>query len=90
MAVEAHNPTGSGKGNQVHIAAVAWLEADGRSGGNVEALAPGRDAVELQCCVGFGEMEMGAHLHGPVAAVGHTDGGDRSTGVEFDRAGFGH
>ena len=90
LAVEAHHPTGSGKGNQVHIATVAWLEADGRSGRNVEALAPGGDAVEQQCGVGLGEVEMGTHLHGPVAAVGHMDGRHRATGVEFDRAGFGH
>ena len=89
LAVETDHPTIAGQGNQVHVAAVAGFEADGRAGGDVEPLTAGCGPVELQGGIGFSEVEMGAHLHRPVAAVGDAQRGDGSACIQLQFTRFG-
>ena len=89
LAVEADDASRTGEGNQVHVAAVAGFEADGGAGGDVEPLTAGCGPVELQGGVGFGEMEMRAHLYRPVAAVGDAHRGDGSACIQLQFTRFG-
>ena len=50
---------------------VAGLEADGGAGGDVEPHAERARPVEAQRAIGLEEVEVGAHLDGPIGRVGH-------------------
>ena len=56
--------------HQPDLARLAGLEAHGRAGGDVEAVAARLGAVELQGRVGLGEVVVRADLDRPVAGVG--------------------
>jgi len=68
-------------GDSVH-AALARFEANGRSCRNVEPLAPGGDAVEHECRIGFGKVIVATYLHRPVSLVRHLEFRDDETLIE--------
>ena len=57
----------------LYLLAVARLEADSRSGGNVQMAAEGRHTVEFEVAVYLEEVEVRAHLNGAVARVAYGD-----------------
>lgn len=57
------------KRNNLHILAVARLEAYGGGSGYVEVAAEGQRAVELQVAIHLEEVEVRADLNGPVARI---------------------
>src|SRR2546423_14419764 len=68
----------------MHSFRIAWLEAHGRSGGNIEAHAVGCGAVELQGGIGFDEVIMAADLDGSVAEIGDGERDDGAAIIERD------
>src|SRR6266702_5029941 len=72
--------------DEVHVAGLAGLEADGGTGGDVEAHAAGFLAVELQRRVGLEEMVVRADLDRAVAGVGDRQRHRLAAGIELDLA----
>jgi hypothetical protein len=66
----------------------ARLEADGRAGGDVEATAVSRGAVEFERGVDLEEVVVAADLYGAVARVPDEHGRRTASGVGPDVAGF--
>ena len=85
------------KRNNLHILAVARLEAYGGGSWYVEVAAEGQRAVELQVAIHLEEVEVRTHLNRSVARVSYPEGDHSAAGVvlniilgEFDReAAFG-
>ncbi len=73
LIVQAVNKTRSGKGDELDFANVAGLEAHGGPGGNIEAKALGRCAVEIEGIVDFVKMEMAADLNRPISCICNSD-----------------
>src|SRR5207247_5027979 len=71
--------------DQLHLARVAWLEAHGGAGRDVEAHAVRRRAIEDEMAVDLEEMKMRSHLHVPIAVVADLDPPRRATSVQLDR-----
>src|SRR5262249_40560524 len=61
-------------GDQLNFTGVAWLEADGCSRRNVQAIAEGSLSIEGESRIGLGEMIVTADLNRPVARVGDAKG----------------
>src|SRR4029450_7175919 len=72
--------------DELDVAGLAGLEADGGAGGDVEAHAAGLFALELQCGIGLEEMIVRAHLNGTVAGIGHRQRHGLAAGIELDVA----
>src|SRR4029453_9492685 len=66
VAAKAVDHALAGECDELHVAGLAGLEADGGAGGDVEAHAAGLFAVEFQRGVGFEEMVVRADLDGAV------------------------
>ena len=73
--------------DELDLARVARLEADGRAGGDVQPHAVRRRAIEGQPAVHLEEMAVRSDLHRPIAAVGDLDAPRRTPGVDLDRLG---
>src|ERR1700750_831068 len=86
VAAEAVDHAFSRERDELHVAGLAGLEADGGAGGDVEAHAAGLPAVEFQRGVGLEEMVVRAHLNGTVAGVGHRQRHGLAAGIELDLA----
>ena len=67
--------------HQGDFSLVARLEADGGTGGDVEAHASGLVAVELEGVIHFKKVEVRAYLDRAIAAVGDGEGDGRFSGV---------
>lgn len=59
----------------LHLAAIARLEADGSSGWDIEVHTECGCAVKLQIAVHLEEMKMRSHLDGTIARIANGDGG---------------
>src|SRR6266480_1386510 len=75
-----------GERDELHVAGLAGLEADGGAGGDVEAHAAGFPALEFQRRVGFEEMVVRADLDRTVAGIGDRERHGLAAGIEFDFA----
>lgn len=82
-ALDDHVPANLDDGDGL---AVAGLEAYGRTGRNVEAVAVGLDAVELEERVGLDEMVVAANLHGAVSLVDNAQTSLTAARVELNAA----
>nr|GEU28209.1 hypothetical protein [Tanacetum cinerariifolium] len=71
FAAEAEDFQVAGHHYQFDRALLARFEPHGGAGSDVEALAVGLPALELELRVHFKKMEVGANLHRAVALVGH-------------------
>ena len=76
----------SGQRDQRHMPRFAWLEAQRRPGGDVEAAAARLVAIEPQRLVDLEEMRVGADLDGAVAAVGDAEADRLPSRVQLDHA----
>jgi hypothetical protein len=72
------------KRDEVHFLFFAGFEADGRSGGDIEAHAARGGAVEFESGVHFEKMIVTADLNGTVASVANYQGTYRPAGVQFN------
>src|SRR6185503_16202947 len=71
VAAEAVDGTFSRKRDELHVAGLAGLKADGGAGGNVQAHATSFLAVEFQGRVCFEEMVVRTDLDRAVASIGY-------------------
>jgi hypothetical protein len=85
-AVEADNLSRAAEGDKTDAMNLASLEADGGSGGDVEAPTEGKPAVESQRAISFEKVEVRANLNGAVAGVGDLKFDRVSPGVDDDVA----
>src|SRR5262247_3309961 len=69
LLVEPEHAPRAAVRHEAHLAGLARLEPHGRPRRNVEATTQRRLSIERQRRVGLREMEMTAHLNGPVAGV---------------------
>ena len=88
FGVEAEDFAEAGEGDELDFFRVAGLEADGGAGGDVEAEAAGRGAVEAEGLVGLEEMIVRADLDRTVAGVGDGEGERREVDVRRERLAF--
>src|SRR5689334_15877021 len=84
VAVAAGDLLCAGDVDEFHGTRLAWLEPHGRAGGDVEPLAGGGGAIELQAGIRLAEVVMAADLDRPIADVRHLDRRHRPTGVQLD------
>ena len=71
QVVEADHSPASAELDEADVALVACFEPDRLAGGDVEAHAERRGAVELEDTVDLEEVEMRPDLDRPVAGVAH-------------------
>ena len=64
------------------LAALAGLEPYSGARSDIETHPMRGLAVEIERAVGFGKMIVAAHLHGPVAGIGHHQCDRRGIGVQ--------
>src|SRR5205814_2282144 len=86
--IEAVYLSGAAKRHQFDFAAVARLETDGRSSGDVQSHAIGAGAIERQPAIHLKKMAMRSDLHRSIASVGDFDAACRASDVDFDRFRF--
>src|SRR5437868_14347218 len=81
VAAEAVDRALAGERDELHIAGLAGLEADGGAGGDVEAHAARFLAVEFQRGIGLEEMVVRADLDRAVAGVGDRERHGLAAGI---------
>ena len=72
-AVEAHNATLARIGYKLDLFLVAWLEAHGGGGRDVEVHAEGGITIEFEVAIDLEEVEVRANLNWAIARVAHLE-----------------
>ena len=85
-AREAVHDAIAGERDELDHPLLTGLEADRRTGGDVQPEAPRRGAIERESAVRFGEVIVRAHLDRPVARVGDFERDRRAARVELELA----
>jgi len=60
------------EGDEFHVASLARLEANGRTGGNVQTHAKSAFAIEAQCRIGFSKVVVRTDLDRSVSHILHS------------------
>jgi len=87
QTIEAVDLARAADGDELDFLGVAWLEANGGAGRDVEPHAVGRRAIEREIAVDLEKMKMRSDLHRPIAAIADFDSLRRAAGVQLDRIG---
>src|SRR5665213_2253920 len=79
LAAKADDRATAGVIHQRHLAPLTGLKTHRRTGRNIEAHAAGACAIEHQGRIDLCKVVVAAHLHRPIATVGHLER-DAATG----------
>src|SRR5690606_4724069 len=83
---KAIDPAPAGKLDQFHRATLPGLETHRGTGGDVQAVAIGDAAIELERRIGLEEVVVRSDLDRPVAGIGHLDADCLASRIQYDLA----
>jgi hypothetical protein len=86
LLVETENAAAPGERDKYHLSALARLEPDGCSGGDIKAQAARCRSVEVERRVCLGKMIVASDLNRAVARVGDNEDGLSGAGIQCDLA----